>query len=111
MPKISQTLTTVLDNDNGAVEDKDRISLIKYARNLRRVFTLVEKDKNFVQLKNQVENLAVDREENVQSQLAKALKATIFEFVRGNSFMQQQNDHSQYESNISMSQYSNLNKT
>lgn len=62
MPKIRQTLTKILENDNGAVEDKDRISLIKYARNLRRIFTLVEKEKNFVQLKNQVETLTVDED-------------------------------------------------
>ena len=45
-------LSNVLDNENGAIEDQDRISLIKYGRNLRRIFTLVEKEKNFVQLKN-----------------------------------------------------------
>ena len=86
MQKIAQTLTKVLDNDNGAIEDKDRISLIKYARQLRRIFTLVEKEKNFVQLKNQVENLKVDQDENVPTQLAKALKTTIAEFVRGSSY-------------------------
>ena len=63
IPKIRQTLTKILENDNGAVEDKDRISLIKYARNLRRIFTLVEKEKNFVQLKNQVETLTVDEDQ------------------------------------------------
>ena len=52
MTKVAQTLSNVLDNENGAIEDQDRISLIKYGRNLRRIFTLVEKEKNFVQLKN-----------------------------------------------------------
>ena len=112
MPKIAQTLTKVLDNENGAIEDKDRISLIKYSRDLRRVFTLVEKEKNFVQLKNQVEHLKVDRDDSVQqSQVARALKATIVEFVRGSSYWQQLNDVSQHETNISISQFSNLNKT
>ena len=66
MPKIAQSLAKVLDNENGAIEDKDRISLIKYSRNLRRIFTLVEKKKNFVQLKNQVESLKVDPEDTYQ---------------------------------------------
>ena len=113
MPKIAQTLARVLDNDNGAIEDKDRISLIKYSRDLRRVFTLVEKEKNFIQLKNQVEHIKVDRDDSVhQSQVAKALKATIVEFVRGSSYWQQLNDESsQRETNLSISQFSNLNKT
>ena len=112
MPTIAKTLTRVLDNENGAIEDKDRISLIKFSRDLRRVFTLVEKEKNFVQLKNQVEHLKADRDDSVhQSQIAKALKATIVEFVRGSSYWQQLNDVSQHETNISISQFSNLNKT
>ena len=65
MPTIAKTLTRVLDNENGAIEDKDRISLIKFSRDLRRVFTLVEKEKNFVQLKNQVEHLKADRDDSV----------------------------------------------
>ena len=114
MPKIAQSLTKVLDNENGAIEDKDRISLIKFSRNLRRIFTLVEKKKNFVQLKNQIESLKVDYDDtDHKPQIAKAFKATIVEFVRGSSYMQQLNDVSQYETktNISISQFSNLNKT
>ena len=48
MEKVALTLSDILGNENGAIEEKDRISLIKYGRNLRRIFTLVEKEKNFV---------------------------------------------------------------
>ena len=47
MKKVALTLSDILDNENGAIEDKDRISLIKYGKNLRRIFTLVEKEKNY----------------------------------------------------------------
>ena len=60
MPAVKETLLKILNNENGAIESKDNISLIKFAKGLRRIFTLVEKEKNFVQLKNQVEKLSVD---------------------------------------------------
>ena len=60
MQNVRNTILKILNNANGAIESTDRISLIKFAKGLRRIFTLVEKEKNFVQLKNQVENLSVD---------------------------------------------------
>lgn len=81
MLTVQKTLLKILNNENGAIESKDRISLIKFAKGLRRIFTLVEKEKNFIQLKNQVETLKVDDDQ--YAQLAKALKQTTFEFVRG----------------------------
>ena len=84
---VKRTLLKILNNENGAIESKDRISLIKFAKGLRRVFTLVEKEKNFIQLKNQVENLAVDDDQ--VSQLAKCLKQTTYEFVRAGTQMDQ----------------------
>jgi hypothetical protein len=36
------------------VEDNDRIALIKFTKNSKRVFSLVEKEKNFAQLENQI---------------------------------------------------------
>lgn len=60
IPAVKETLLKILNNENGAIESKDNISLIKFAKGLRRIFTLVEKEKNFVQLKNQVEKLSVD---------------------------------------------------
>ena len=35
-----------------AIENNDRISLIKFNWRLRRTFSLVQKDSNFTQLKN-----------------------------------------------------------
>jgi len=39
------------------LEDRDHISLITFSKNCRRLFSLVEKEKNFVQLKNQITRL------------------------------------------------------
>ena len=48
MELIKQTLLQILNNREDSIERKDRISLITFAKNLRRIFTLVEKEKNFV---------------------------------------------------------------
>ena len=103
MSKVASTLSNVLDNEHGAIEDKDRISLIKYGRNLRRIFTLVEKEKNFVQLKNQVEYLRADVDECETTFLAKALRATMVEFTRGSSYQSMTSGISNYDSNLSVS--------
>ena len=50
--RIKLTLLQILNNAEDTIERKDRISLITFAKNLRRIFTLVEKEKNFVQLRN-----------------------------------------------------------
>jgi uncharacterized protein YjiK len=39
------------------LELKDRISLITYSKNCRRLFSLVEKERNYVQLRNQIMRL------------------------------------------------------
>jgi hypothetical protein len=39
------------------LEFKDRISLITYSKNCRRLFSLVEKERNYVQLRNQIMRL------------------------------------------------------
>lgn len=46
-----------------AIESHDRVSLIKFSRRLRRIFSLVQKDSNFAQLKNQVDKLEFDESE------------------------------------------------
>jgi hypothetical protein len=46
--KVRKTLHRILDNKEGAIEAKDRISLITYAKNVRRIFSLVAKEQNFV---------------------------------------------------------------
>jgi len=47
--KVQADLELIFDK---GLEDKDRISLITYSKNCRRLFSLVEKEKNFVQLRN-----------------------------------------------------------
>ncbi len=49
---VKKSLTAVLDDDSGAVESSDRISLVTFAKDSKRIFSLVEKDKNFTQLRN-----------------------------------------------------------
>jgi len=49
---IRKSLAAVLDNDEGAVESHDRIALVTFAKNSKRIFSLVEKQKNFTQLRN-----------------------------------------------------------
>lgn len=53
--------------------NKDRVSLIKFSYRLRRIFSLVQKDSNFAQLKNQVDKLEFDRSAEQIGPLAKAL--------------------------------------
>lgn len=52
LSKICKGLTQILNNDD-IVSQNDRISLITYATEQRKVFSLVEKNKNFTQLLNQ----------------------------------------------------------
>ena len=81
MNRVKLSLKKILDNSEGAVESKDRISLISFAKNVRRIFTLVEKDQNFVQLRNQVKKLEADTW--LEAQLGKALKLAVQEFSKG----------------------------
>jgi Mg-chelatase subunit ChlD len=53
MARISDALNSLMDNKTGQIEDSDRIALITFAKNSNRVFSLVEKNQNFQQLKNQ----------------------------------------------------------
>ena len=69
-----------------SIESKDRVSLIKFNKRLRRIFSLVQKDSNFAQLKNQVNRLNFDEDEMEKDDnignLAKALHQMVFEFER-----------------------------
>jgi len=58
--QVRKSLAAVLDNEDGAVENEDRIALVTYANNSKRIFSLVEKQKNFTQLRNQVIWLKAD---------------------------------------------------
>ena len=50
---VKRALKQIFDK---GLEDHDRISLITYAKNARVVFSLVDKDKNYIQLRNQIGN-------------------------------------------------------
>ena len=57
-------LTRIMqENNDDAIASNDRVSLIKFNKRLRRIFSLVQKDSNFAQLKNQVDNLEFDSED------------------------------------------------
>lgn len=58
--QVRKSLAAVLDNEDGAVENQDRIALVTYASSTKRIFSLVEKQKNFTQLRNQVIWLKAD---------------------------------------------------
>ena len=58
---------------------KDRISLITCSKNCRRLFSLVEKERNYIQLKNQI-----DRIEPIQKtvpSILKGIKEAVKEFL------------------------------
>lgn len=80
LKQVRDTLSLILNNAEGAVESNDRISLITFAKNLRRIYTLVEKRKNFVQLKNQIEELKADNLKDQSANLLKALQEATKEF-------------------------------
>jgi hypothetical protein len=69
--RVRLTLLQIMTESEDAIESKDRISLITFAKNLRRIYTLVEKRQNFVQLRNQIKHLQADKKQ--QANLAKAL--------------------------------------
>ena len=57
------------------------MSLIKFGSRLRRIFSLVHKDSNFAQLKNQVDQLAFDPDEATsENKLPMALAEIVNEF-------------------------------
>ena len=48
------------ESKQDSIANQDRVSLIKFNNRLRRIFSLVQKDSNFAQLKNQVDKLEFD---------------------------------------------------
>ena len=74
---VKKSLQLVLDNSDGSVENTDCISLIAFAKNARRLFSLVEKQKNFVQLRNQINCLRPEM--GVEAQLGKAIQHAVTE--------------------------------
>ena len=69
------------------IEDKDRVSLIKFSdKGLRRTFSLVQKDQNFFQLKNQIDSLKLDADDDRVGEscgLGISLHRMAFEFTKG----------------------------
>jgi uncharacterized protein YjiK len=76
LDKIQQHLHQIFET---GLEDRDRISLITYSRNCRRLFSLIEKDRNFVQLKNQIERIEANQKS--KPNLYKAVKEAVKEFL------------------------------
>ena len=76
MNKVKDVLKQIFDR---GLEAQDRISLITFAKNARVVFSLVEKDRNFTQLRNQIDRIEPPGE-RVSSNLYKAVKEAIKEF-------------------------------
>ena len=72
---IKDSLKQIFDK---GLEADDRISLITYAKNARIVFSLVGKDQNFTQLRNQINR--IEANSNAPSNVYKALKEAIKEF-------------------------------
>lgn len=64
-PKVRHLLKQVMKSKENCIESKDRVSLIKYATELRRTFSLVEKNSNFSQLRNQIEKLKFDEDQSM----------------------------------------------
>ena len=46
-PKVRQLLKQIMRKQENCIENLDRVSLIKYTSELRRTFSLVEKNSNF----------------------------------------------------------------
>lgn len=60
------------------MEAQDRISLITFAKNARIIFSLVEKERNFTQLRNQIDRMELTT--NSHSNLYKAMVEAVKEF-------------------------------
>jgi len=75
LERVQNSLKQIFDK---GLEDNDRISLITYSKNSRIIFSLVEKERNFTQLRNQIER--IEPYSKSPSNLYKALKECIKEF-------------------------------
>ena len=53
MDNVKLILQSIMqEKKEDAIKNRDRVSLIKFNRRLRKTFSLVQKDSNFSQLKN-----------------------------------------------------------
>jgi len=77
---VIEILLNVLDRGpEPPVSNNDRIALIKFSKKSNRVFSLVQKEKNFTQLKNQIEKLNLGKS-GQDANLGKALVNAMSEF-------------------------------
>ena len=61
LDKVIAILESFMHEKNeDIIENSDRVSLIKFGRRLRKTFSLVQKDSNFSQLKNNLKKLKFD---------------------------------------------------
>ena len=44
---VTEILQSMMQTKENAIENQDRVSLIKFSKRLRRIFSLVQKDSNF----------------------------------------------------------------
>ena len=79
--QVKTILNAIMQPDQAAILNSDRLSLIKFESRLRRIFSLVPKDSNYAQLKIQFKKLEFEKEEKVGF-LPKALQQMVSEFER-----------------------------
>ena len=85
MFKVKKILQAIMTTRQNVIQSEDRVSLIKFNQSMRRVFTLVQKDTNFTQLRNQIDTMKIDYDENDQFQettVDLAIWKTIEEFSK-----------------------------
>ena len=75
MEFVKDSLKQIFDR---GLEAHDRISLITYSKNARVIFSLVDKDKNFIQLRNQIDRIEANSRSSAN--FFKSLKEAIKEF-------------------------------
>ena len=76
--KITQVKDSLKQIFDRGLEAHDRISLITFAKNARIIFSLVDKGKNFTQLRNQIDRIEMNPRS--QTNLYKGLVEAIKEF-------------------------------
>jgi von Willebrand factor type A domain len=76
LDRVKKDLELIFDR---GLEDRDHISLITYSKNCRKLFSLVEKERNFVQLRNQIKHL--EPSSSSKPNLYKAVKEAVKEFL------------------------------
>ena len=95
--QVTAILTEIMqENSQDSISDVDRVSLIKFSYRLRRIFSLVQKDSNFAQLKNQVDKLEFNEDYEAEMDksgyLPKALAQLVYEFESHKQIIKKQDN-------------------